>query len=33
MQLPVVMHVSQQAPRRLIRIAPTGAPVVFELVK
>jgi hypothetical protein len=33
MQLPLVMHVSQQAPRRLIRIAPTGAPVVFELVK
>ncbi len=33
MQLPVVMHVSQRAPRRLIRIAPTGAPVVFELVK
>ena len=33
MQLPVVMHVSQQAPRRLIRVAPTGAPVVFELVK
>ena len=33
MQLPLVMYVSQQAPRRLIRIAPTGAPVVFELVK
>ncbi|HWC72655.1 MAG TPA: pitrilysin family protein [Gemmatimonadales bacterium] len=33
MQLPLVMHVSQQAPRRLIRIEPTGAPVVFELVK
>jgi hypothetical protein len=33
MQLPVVMHVSQQAPRRLVRIAPTGAPLVFELVK
>jgi len=33
MQLPVVMYVSQQGPRRLIRIAPTGAPVVFELVK
>jgi hypothetical protein len=33
MQLPVVMHVSQQAPRRLVRIAPTGAPVLFELVK
>ncbi len=33
MQLPVVMHVSQQAPRRLVRIEPTGAPLVFELVK
>jgi hypothetical protein len=33
MQLPLVMHVSQQAPRRLLRIAPTGAPIVFELVK
>jgi zinc protease len=33
MQLPLVMHVSQQAPRRLIRIEPTGAPLVFELVK
>ncbi|MFN2571615.1 MAG: insulinase family protein [Gemmatimonadales bacterium] len=33
MQLPVVMHVSQQTPRRLLRIAPTGAPLVFELVK
>ncbi|HMG17237.1 MAG TPA: pitrilysin family protein [Gemmatimonadales bacterium] len=33
MQLPLVMHVSQQAPRRLLRIAPTGAPLVFELVK
>jgi hypothetical protein len=33
MQLPVVMHVSQQAPRRLVRVAPTGAPIVFELVK
>jgi len=33
MQLPVVMHVTQQAPRRLVRIAPTGAPLVFELVK
>jgi zinc protease len=33
MQLPIVMHVSQQAPRRLVRIAPTGAPLVFELVK
>ncbi|HTI04241.1 MAG TPA: pitrilysin family protein [Gemmatimonadales bacterium] len=33
MQLPLVMHVTQQAPRRLVRIAPTGAPLVFELVK
>ena len=33
MQLPVVMHVTQQAPRRLVRIAPTGAPILFELVK
>ena len=33
MQLPVVMHILQDAPRRLIRIAPTGAPLVFELVK
>jgi zinc protease len=33
MQLPIVMHVSQAAPRRLLRIAPTGAPLVFELVK
>ena len=33
MQLPIVMHVSQAAPRRLLRVAPTGAPLVFELVK
>ncbi len=33
MQLPVVMHVTQQSPRRLVRIAPTGMPLVFELVK
>jgi zinc protease len=33
MQLPLVMHVSQDAPRRLVRIAPTGAPIVFELVR
>jgi predicted Zn-dependent peptidase len=33
MQLPLVMHVSQQSPRRIVRIAPTGAPIVFELVK
>jgi hypothetical protein len=25
--------VSQQSPRRIIRVAPTGAPLVFELVK
>jgi zinc protease len=33
MQLPVVMHVSTESPRRLLRIAPIGAPLVFELVK
>ncbi len=33
MQLPIVMHVTQQAPRRVVRVAPTGAPLVFELVK
>jgi zinc protease len=33
MQLPVVMHVTQQAPRHVVRVAPTGAPLVFELVK
>lgn len=33
MQLPLAMDVTQQAPRRLVRIAPTGAPLVFELVK
>jgi len=33
MQLPLVMHVTQHAPRRVVRIAPTGAPLVFELVK
>jgi zinc protease len=33
MQLPIVMHITQQAPRRLVRVAPTGAPLVFELVK
>jgi len=33
MQLPMVMHVTQQVPRRLVRVAPTGAPLVFELVK
>jgi hypothetical protein len=32
MQLPLVVHVSQQKPRRIVRIAPTGAPIVFELV-
>ncbi|MGH7607791.1 MAG: hypothetical protein ACREME_10670, partial [Gemmatimonadales bacterium] len=33
MQLPVVMHVSTASPRRLLRIAPVGAPIVFQLVK
>jgi len=33
MQLPVVMHVSTDAPRRLLRVAPVGAPLVFQLVK
>jgi len=33
MQLPLVWHVTQQAPRRVARIAPTGMPLVFELVK
>jgi len=33
MQLPVVMHVSTESPRRLLRIAPVGAPLVFQLVK
>ena len=33
MQLPVVMHVSVDAPRRLLRVAPVGAPLVFQLVK
>ena len=33
MQLPVVMHVSTASPRRLLRVAPTGAPLVFQLVK
>ena len=33
MQLPLVMHISQQGPRRIVRIAPTGTPLVFELVK
>jgi zinc protease len=33
MQLPIVMHVSQQAPRHIVRVAPTGAPLIFELVK
>jgi zinc protease len=33
MQLPVVMHVSTETPRRLLRIAPVGAPIVFQLVK
>ncbi|HEY3279254.1 MAG TPA: pitrilysin family protein [Gemmatimonadales bacterium] len=33
MQIPVVMHVSTESPRRLLRIAPVGAPLVFQLVK
>jgi zinc protease len=33
MQLPVVMHVTTESPRRLLRVAPVGAPFVFELVK
>src|SRR5438874_5668718 len=33
MQLPIVMHVTQQGARRVVRVAPTGAPLVFELVK
>lgn len=33
MQLPVVMHVSTDAPRRLLRVQPVGAPLVFQLVK
>src|SRR6266567_4110782 len=33
MQLPIVMHVTRDAPRRVVRVAPTGMPLVFELVK
>jgi len=33
MQLPIVMHVSTDSPRRLLRLALVGAPIVFELVK
>jgi len=33
MQLPIVMHVSTDSPRRLLRVAPVGAPLVFQLVK
>jgi zinc protease len=33
MQLPVTMHVSAATPRRILRVAPTGAPLVFQLVK
>jgi hypothetical protein len=33
MQLPIVMHVSTDSPRRLLRVALVGAPIVFELVK
>lgn len=33
MQIPVIMHVSTESPRRLLRIAPVGAPLVFQLAK
>ncbi len=33
MQLPIVTHVSTAAPRRVLRVAIVGAPIVFELVK
>jgi predicted Zn-dependent peptidase len=33
MQLPVVMHVTTESPRRLLRVAPVGTPLVFQLVK
>ncbi|HEX9611070.1 MAG TPA: insulinase family protein [Gemmatimonadales bacterium] len=33
MQVPVVMHVSTDSPRRLLRVAPVGFPLVFQLVK
>ncbi|MGH7529932.1 MAG: M16 family metallopeptidase, partial [Gemmatimonadales bacterium] len=33
MQLPIVMHVSKTTPRRVLRISPVGAPIVFQLVK
>jgi zinc protease len=33
MQIPIVMWVSTDAPRRLLQIAPTGFPLVFQLVK
>ena len=32
-QAPVTMWVSTAAPRRILKIAPTGAPIVLELVK
>jgi zinc protease len=33
MQIPIVMFVGTESPRRLLRIAPVGAPLVFQLVK
>lgn len=33
MQVPVVMHVGTASPRRLLRVAPVGFPLVFQLVK
>ena len=33
LQLPVVMHVTRDLPRRMLRVQPVGAPLVFELVK
>jgi hypothetical protein len=32
-QSPVVIHVSTETPRRIVKIAPVGAPIVLELVK
>jgi zinc protease len=32
-QSPVVIYVSTQSPRRIVKIAPVGAPIVLELVK
>jgi zinc protease len=33
MQLPVVMYVSTDTPRRVLQVAPSGFPLVFQLVK